>query len=203
MMKFYNRTTEIQELKRIQERAFNSRSRMTVITGRRRIGKTSLALRADTMLCLEPFGTETLKEIMRDHRPHYSNDDLLALYAITGGVPKYLELLCEDTDLSVDSILNYVVRENSPFIGEGRNLLIEAFGKDYGLYFSVLNCIAHGQNTQSEIEVALGGISVAVEVKRQRKNFKPELLKAKVEHLKAKVLSGYTIEEKVLCLDDM
>lgn len=45
--------------------------------------------------------------------------------------------------------------------------------------------------------------AVAVEVKRQRKNFKPELLKAKVEHLKAKVLSGYTIEEKVLCLDDM
>ena len=45
-MKFYNRTKEIEELRRIQERAFNSRSRMTVITGRRRIGKTSLALRA-------------------------------------------------------------------------------------------------------------------------------------------------------------
>ena len=45
-MKFYNRTKEIEELKRIQGRAFESRSRMTVITGRRRIGKTSLALRA-------------------------------------------------------------------------------------------------------------------------------------------------------------
>ena len=45
-MKFYNRTKEIKELRRIQGRAFDSRSRMTVITGRRRIGKTSLALRA-------------------------------------------------------------------------------------------------------------------------------------------------------------
>ena len=45
-MKFYNRTKEIEELQRIQNRAFDSRSRMTVITGRRRIGKTSLALRA-------------------------------------------------------------------------------------------------------------------------------------------------------------
>ena len=45
-MKFYNRTKEIEELRRIQGRAFDSRSRMTVITGRRRIGKTSLALRA-------------------------------------------------------------------------------------------------------------------------------------------------------------
>ncbi len=45
-MKFYNRTKEIEELRRIQGRAFESRSRMTVITGHRRIGKTSLALRA-------------------------------------------------------------------------------------------------------------------------------------------------------------
>ncbi len=45
-MRFYNRTKEIEELRRIQGRAFDSRSRMTVITGRRRIGKTSLALRA-------------------------------------------------------------------------------------------------------------------------------------------------------------
>ena len=46
-MKFYNRKKEIEELRRIQLRAFESRSRMTVVTGRRRIGKTSLALRGN------------------------------------------------------------------------------------------------------------------------------------------------------------
>lgn len=39
-MKFYNRIKEIEELRRIQGRAFDSSLRMTVITGRRRIGKT-------------------------------------------------------------------------------------------------------------------------------------------------------------------
>ena len=45
-MKFYNRTSEIKKLQRIQRLSFDSYSRMTVITGRRRIGKTSLAVEA-------------------------------------------------------------------------------------------------------------------------------------------------------------
>ena len=41
-MKFYNREKEVAELKRVQELAFTQNSRMIVVTGRRRIGKTSL-----------------------------------------------------------------------------------------------------------------------------------------------------------------
>ena len=122
--------------------------------------------RADAMIRLSGFGTGTMKEIMRDFRPDYTGDELLALYTITGGVPKYIELLCEDTDLSVEGMFDYVVRENSLFVNEGRNLLIEEFGKDYGLYFSVLSCIASGINTQGAIEGALGGVTVAGHLKR-------------------------------------
>lgn len=122
--------------------------------------------RADATIRLSGFGTETMKEIMHDFRPDYSNDDLLAFFCVTGGVPKYIELLCEDTDLSVKGMIDYIVRENSPFINEGRSLLIEEFGKDYGLYFSVLNCIASGINNQGEIENALGGVTVAGHLKR-------------------------------------
>ncbi len=285
-MKFYNRTKEIEELRRIQSRAFDSRSRMTVITGRRRIGKTSLALkatqgqaptvylfisrkneaalcseftgliasalnvhvphgmtsfrelfyflmevgknmkfnliidefqeffninpsvfsdiqniwdtyrnethvnlllmgsvysmmhkifesyheplfgRADAFIRLQGFGTETMKEIMHDFRPQYTNDELLAFYTVTGGVPKYIELLCEDTDLSIEGMFHYIVRENSPFVNEGRSLLIEEFGRDYGMYFSVLSCIAAGFNTQGAIESELGGVTVAGHLKR-------------------------------------
>ena len=122
--------------------------------------------RSDAMIRLSGFGTDTMKEIMRDFRPDYTNDELLALYTITGGVPKYIELLCDDTDLSIEGMLDYVVRENSLFVNEGRNLLIEEFGKDYGLYFSVLSCIASGINTQGAIESALGGVTVAGHLKR-------------------------------------
>ena len=39
---------------------------------------------------------------------------------------------------------------------EGKNNLIEEFGKDYGIYFSILSCIARGKNTRNEIEDVIG-----------------------------------------------
>lgn len=285
-MKFYDRKEEMQELKRIQKLSFTQYSRMTVITGRRRIGKTSLAVeatkgeeptlylfisrkseaslceefiplantalglsipteiksfrllfqllmehgkqshfnviidefqefdyvnkgvfgeiqniwdsyrkntnvnllimgsvysmmhkifegykeplfgRADNIIRLSGFGTDTLKEIMGDFRPIYTNDELLALYSITGGVPKYIELLCENTDLTISGIFQYIAKENSPFTEEGKNILIEEFGKDYGIYFSILSSIASGINVQSEIERSLGIESIGGQINR-------------------------------------
>lgn len=127
--------------------------------------KEPLFGRADNIIKLSGFGTSTIKEIMRDYRPAYTNDELLALYAITGGVPKYIELLCENTDLSIDGMFNYIIRDNSPFTDEGRGILIEEFGKDYGVYFSILSCIASGTNTQASIEEALG-LSIGGQLRR-------------------------------------
>ena len=45
-MKFYNRTKELAELQRIKNLSFSEHSRMTVLTGRRRIGKTSLIMKS-------------------------------------------------------------------------------------------------------------------------------------------------------------
>ena len=46
-MKFYNRITEIAELQRVKDLAYNEHSKLTVLTGRRRrIGKTSLILKS-------------------------------------------------------------------------------------------------------------------------------------------------------------
>ena len=440
-MKFYNRENELAELKRIQELAFTDHSRLTVVTGRRRIGKTSLVMRAvkdsptvylfvsrkneaslcteyvplisqaldiyvpeeirtfrslfqylmeqarrmpfnlvidefqefyninesiysdlqnlwdqyrmesrmnlivsgsvyslmqkifrnskeplfgraDNIIKLSAFSTDTLKEILHDYRPEYTHDDLLALYTFTGGTPKYVELFCDNNVLDVDGMISFMVRDNSPFIDEGKYLLIEEFGKNYATYFSILSAISGGINTQPAIEAALGeksiggqlkrliedynviarkrpilakegtqairyeitdnflrfwfnyfdryrslveiknftglqkivredyptysgkclelyfkqqmvescqyrdigswwelkngqneidivglklekGQAVAIEVKRQKKNFKPELFKAKVEHLRNKVLPKYEIKMKCLSLEDM
>ena len=440
-MKFYNRESELAELKRIQGLSFTDHSRLTVVTGRRRIGKTSLVMkavkdsptvylfvsrkneaslcaeyvpfisqalgiyvpeeirtfrslfqylmeqarripfnlvidefqefyninesiysdlqnlwdryrmeshmnlivsgsvyslmqkifrnskeplfgRADNIIKLSPFSTTTLKEILHDYRPGYTPDDLLALYAFTGGTPKYVELFCDNNVLDVEGMISFMVRDNSSFIDEGKYLLIEEFGKNYATYFSILSAISGGINTQPAIEAALGeksiggqlkrliedynviarkrpilakegsqairyeitdnflrfwfnyfdryrslveiknftglqkivredyptysgkclelyfkqqmaesyqyrdigswwelkngqneidivglklekGQAVAIEVKRQKKNFKPELFKAKVEHLKNKVLPKYEIEMGCLSLDDM
>lgn len=45
-MKFYNRERELELLARTREVAFGNHSQMTVLTGRRRIGKTKLILKS-------------------------------------------------------------------------------------------------------------------------------------------------------------
>ncbi len=128
--------------------------------------KEPLFGRRDALLKLTPFKTETLKEILHDHNATYTNEDLLAMYAFTGGVSKYIELFMDEGITKKDAMINYMIRENSLFITEGTNILIEEFGKDYGTYFSILSSIAVGINTQAGIENALGGMSVGGHLKR-------------------------------------
>lgn len=128
--------------------------------------KEPLFGRADNIIKLSAFDIPTLKEIMHDYRPEYTNDDLLALYTFTGDVPKYIELFCDNNALTVDEMIDFMVRENSSFTDEGKNLLIEEFGKNYATYFSILSAISGGINTQPEIEAALGDKSVGGQIKR-------------------------------------
>lgn len=112
--------------------------------------------RADEKIVLEPFSTSALKEILRDYNPHYTPDDLLTLFSITGGVPWYVALLLDKGKVSKDAMLGALTSENSPFINEGKNILIEEFGTDYIVYFSILTCIASGLKTRAELENELG-----------------------------------------------
>jgi len=107
-------------------------------------------------LRLKPFRPSVLKDIMADAKPDYSNEDLLALFTFTGGVAKYVNLLVDAGALDKDSMIRHIVSPNSTFLNEGKNNLIEEFGKDYGTYFSILSCIARGKNTRSEIEDVIG-----------------------------------------------
>lgn len=113
--------------------------------------------RADNILQLRPFKVSVLKEILQDYNPEYSKEDLLALYSLTGGIPKYIDLLCSNGCTTSDKMLDYVTSPLSPFIDEGRTLLITEFGKDYGTYFSILQAMAEGKTTQGEITSALDG----------------------------------------------
>ncbi len=108
--------------------------------------------RADEKMILEPFTTDVLKQILADFNPKYTPEDLLALYSITGGVPWYITLLLDKGKNTKNKMLAALTEENSPFINEGKNILIEEFGTDYVTYFSILTCIASGMKTRAEIE---------------------------------------------------
>ena len=112
--------------------------------------------RANEKMTLQPFTTDVMKQILADFNPNYSPEDLLALYSITGGVPWYVSLLLDRGKTRCDDMLAALAEESSPFINEGKNILIEEFGTDYVTYFSILTCIASGLKTRSEIENELG-----------------------------------------------
>ncbi len=116
--------------------------------------------RCDTIIKLRPFATSVVKQILSDYNPSYTNDDLLALYAITGGVPKYIELLIDREAFTVDAMIDRFTEPNSIFLEEGTILLATELGKKYGNYFSILSAIASGRNTAPAIAQAVGDASI-------------------------------------------
>jgi len=107
-------------------------------------------------LKVKPFKPSVLKQILADAKPDYTREDLLALFSFTGGVARYVSQLVDGKALDKDAMIRHIVGPNSTFLNEGKNNLIEEFGKDYGIYFSILSCIARGKNTRCEIEDVIG-----------------------------------------------
>lgn len=117
--------------------------------------KEPLFSRATSKINVKPFHVATLKEILADNFPGYSSGDLLSFYTFTGGVAKYVESLVQNQAFTFDDILKSIFRENSFFLEEGKNVLIEEFGKDYATYFSILSLIASSKTSRPEIESIL------------------------------------------------
>jgi len=118
--------------------------------------KEPLFGRAVSKMNMAPFRPSAVKEILKDHNPVFVPDDLLFLYMVSGGVPKYIELLMDAGAVTFDGMLDSVCSMDSLFITDGRELLISEFGADHGTYFSILQLIAGGRNTLKEISEAIG-----------------------------------------------
>ena len=91
-----------------------------------------------------------------DNNPAYTNEDLLAMYMITGGVAKYVELLVTRGALTKDTIIHDVLSVGSYFLDEGQEMLRDEFGKDYGNYFSILSALATGETSRGQIKSYTG-----------------------------------------------
>lgn len=105
---------------------------------------------------LKPFSTNVIKQILSDHNSSYTSDDLLMLYAITGGVAKYVAQLMDEGCRTWEDMLNAVCRPSSIFIEEGTELLVGEFGRKYQIYYSILQLIAQGMTSQAEIDGIVG-----------------------------------------------
>jgi len=116
--------------------------------------KEPLFGRADFKIDLKPLKVSVLKEILQDHDA-YTPQNLLDFYVLTGGVAKYIELFVLYESFDEKSMIKEIVSVNSLFLEEGKNRLIEEFGKEYGTYFSILSLIASSKTSRTEIESIL------------------------------------------------
>ena len=113
--------------------------------------KEPLFGRADKIIYLKPFKIKTIAEILSNNKK-YSNLNLFYSYLFTGGIPRYLEIMESEKSFSLEKIISIILKKDSLFINEGKTLLIQEFGKDYGTYFSILELISEGKTSRSEME---------------------------------------------------
>ncbi|MBM3198533.1 MAG: ATP-binding protein [Chlamydiae bacterium] len=111
--------------------------------------------RADRILQIAPFSIQMLATVLEDYLITDVRD-LFDFYVITGGVPKYLDILMSNHVKSLPAIIDFLLSEYSPLLDEGRHLLTLEFGKEYGTYFAILELISMGKTSRSEIESVLG-----------------------------------------------
>lgn len=98
------------------------------------------------------FPPSTIREILACYNSSFTAEDLLALYLYTGGVAEYVEMMMDSGATNKTLMMEKFVCKNSYFINEGKNMLIEEFGRDYTRYFEILQLIASGHTTRSELE---------------------------------------------------
>lgn len=107
---------------------------------------------------MKNFSLETVKEILADHGLT-GNDDFLFFYSIFEGIPFYYNYISERGGYKksrVDFIIEDILDESSILLNEGKEILLEEFGKDYSTYFSILEAIACGATTISRIADVAG-----------------------------------------------
>jgi AAA+ ATPase superfamily predicted ATPase len=108
--------------------------------------------RATARMHIQPFEIATLRELLREYAPRSEAEDLLTLYALSGGVPKYVEVFVDERALTKQTMLDLFLHPDAIFLGEGKDILIQEFGKEYTTYFSILTLIAAGKTSRPAIE---------------------------------------------------
>lgn len=90
----------------------------------------------------------------REFLPGRSTRELVERYAVTGGVPKYIELFEDEKD--VYSAISANVLDRSGFLYDEPNFLLQREVPDAGAYFALIRAIAGGAHRPSEISRSFG-----------------------------------------------
>lgn len=99
---------------------------------------------------IRPFNIFDTKKML----PEVNNEDLLAYYGITGGVPQYLAFVNQKLSVA-ENIQKLFLDLNAPLQNETNILLQEELRKP-ATYYSILVAIANGETKANKIYQAIG-----------------------------------------------
>ena len=85
--------------------------------------------------------------------PGKSHRELIEMYAVTGGVPKYIELFSESGDIY--SAIRKCVLNRSGYLYDEPHFLLQQEVTEVGSYFSIMRAIAAGNSKLSAISAVL------------------------------------------------
>lgn len=122
--------------------------------------------RATTKLHVYPFRPSELKTVIKEAKPDYEKDDLLALYAFTGGVPFYVADLIDNDAYTKEAMINWILSPGTLYKVEGRDLLRLEIGEGSKSYRAILNAIANGATKYQDIETLSGESNISPYLER-------------------------------------
>lgn len=99
---------------------------------------------------IRPFNIFDTKKML----PTVSNNDLLAYYGITGGVPQYISFIKQD--LSVEENINRLFLQNNASLQDEPNVLLQEELRKPAKYYSILVAIAQGKTKSNQIYRVIG-----------------------------------------------
>lgn len=120
--------------------------------------KEPLFGRATAKLYIEPLTPPAVSEILSDYHLDTASH-LPFYYTLFGGIPKYyfhLDRYRLFGKPHAEIIRKLYCESDAPLQNEGGGLLIEEFGKNYHLYFSILQVIAGGETQMARIADSAG-----------------------------------------------
>lgn len=113
---------------------------------------------ADLRVDMSFLTPSEMKSMLDSESLSYGKEDLLALYMVTGGCPGFFTDAIANGAVSRDAVFAYFLSESSLYVKEVSSVLSVVLGRGNDIYVSILQMLARGVRTQSEIEDKLGMI---------------------------------------------
>jgi uncharacterized protein len=145
-------------------------------------------------LKLEPFRFSEVTGIMQTHNSVLPLDEITKIYLVFGGLPKYYALIDQFGLWNkgvVEILRELVFKRFAPLGYELKELIVNDFGRSNAVYLSIMQAIAAGYRTVSEISKfinipATSVVKYTTELERKKSLIKRKLPLGTVDSAKSK-----------------